>query len=1739
MSGTHRRVTRANRASKGASIALAGVLAAIGLVVAGASPAQAAVTAAPNTSAGAATIRNAMAAPGFTSTGASFASVPSSTTVNGVSNTAIGGFPSPAGAFGILTTGSVNNVLSSQATESDVTISNAPSRGNSARDVTVMKIDFTAPAGVNCLSLNFKFLSEEFPEWVGQQYNDAFIAELDSSTWTASQTGNSASITAPLNFAKDAAGNVVSINSTGIGGLTQANASGTVYDGATTLLRANTPVTPGAHSLYLSIFDQGDAQLDSAVFVNNLRTSFIPNPSINCVSGAQPVSSTLTLTPSTDASPVGTQHTVTATLKDSNNVAISGGPVSFNVTGANTSSAIVNTNASGVATYTYTGGFAGTDQISACYLPATTCLATASATEVWNPPVVVTAEPKTKVFGTSDPPFTYTVSGGTLTTAATCTVAGAHTNVGSYPITCSGGSAGPDTNVTYVNGNLGVTPATVTVSADNKVKQYGEADPAFTHTTSGLVGSDTLTTAPTCGVSGAHANVGSYPITCSGAAAGSNYTIAYTPGSLSVGKAQVTITAASKTKTYGQADPTFTFTTNGLVGSDSLTTAPTCSVAGPHANVGTYPITCSGASAGGNYDIAYVSGTLTVAQAEVVITAVPQSKTYGTPDPAFTYTVAGLASGDSLTTDPTCSVAGAHVDVGSYAITCTGADAGANYSISYETGALQVTKATATVIADNKSKVYGTADPSYTYDVQGLVNGDSLTTQANCSVSGAHANVGTYPIACSGASAGGNYDIAYVGGTLTVTKATVVITAEPKSRAYGAPDPAFTFTVAGLVSGDQLVDQPTCDVAGPHVNAGTYDITCSGADAGSNYDIEYVDAQLTITAKTVVVTADDASKVYGAADPAFTYTVAGLASGDQLLDEPTCDVAGAHHDVGTYAITCSGADAGTNYVVSHAPGSLEVTPKTLVITPDDAIKTFGDPDPAFGYTVQGLVGSDVLVDAPLCEPRIAHENVGSYPILCTDADAGDNYTIEYLTGELDVVPAGVVVTADNKSITYGDAEPSFTWSVSGIDAEDLVTDPTCAVAGAHSNAGSYEIECSGADAGSNYTVSYQPGTLTVAPKVVTVVPDSQVTVFGDDDPAFTWTTDGLAGDDELVTDPTCGPTGAHSAVGSYPITCTGADAGDNYTVEYGTSTLTVTAKAGVVVADDQQITFGEDDPDFTYQVSGLNGSDELLTPATCSVSGPHSNVGTYPITCSGGDAGGNYTLTYEAGSLVVVPAGVTITADNKSRVHGESDPAFTYQVTGLLGGDDLVTPPVCDVAGPHTAAGEYDITCSGADAGDNYDITYVDGTLEVTRATVTITADSASKVYGADDPAFTLGVSGLVGDAQLTTEPTCTAADPHIVVGSYAITCSGADAGPNYTVEYQQGTLTVTPALLTVTAEDKTKVQGDPLPTFTATITGYVNGDDSDDISGAPALGTPATATSPAGTYPITAAIGTLSAANYTFAFVAGTLTVTSQPPTATIVTPPSGAVYFQGQTVKANYSCADPDGTVTSCVGTVANGADVDTATTGTKTFSVIATDNNGLTGTASTSYQVVPVAGACRGTAVSLLGITLADANPATTPCVAMTERVLKANVTVTPSVLLLPAQTVKADVIQGVTEKTTGGSKASAEVSGASIALIGATIKVAALTSSASSQLSSCTGGAATAGSSKVAGLTINGIQVVPAGGLSAPLKVDVGLVSVSINEQKRVGNTITQTALRITVLGTEIVLGRSIAGANCGS
>src|SRR5262249_32590609 len=175
--------------------------------------------------------------------------------------------------------------------------------------------------------------------------------------------------------------------------------------------------------------------------------------------------------------------------------------------------------------------------------------------------------------------------------------------------------------------------------------------------------------------------------------------------------------------------------------------------------------------------------------------------------------------------------------------------------------------------------------------------------------------------------------------------------------------------------------------------------------------------------------------------------------------------------------------------------------------------------------------------------------------------------------------------------------------------------------------------------------------------------------------------------------------------------------------------------------------------------------------------------------------------------------------------------ALTSRCAGRVNGDTAsAVPPARTASTTATAAsavGSYPITATGAVAA-NYAITYVNGTLTVTAAALTITANNESRAYGAANPTLAVAYSGFVnGDtaASLATPPpVSTTATAASAVGTYPITVSGA-ASPNYTISYVGGTLTVTPAVLTITADDKSRAYGAANPTLTAHYAGFVNGD--------------------------------------------------------------------------------------------------------------------------------------------------------------------------------------------------------------------------------------------------------------------------------------------------------------------------
>src|SRR5205814_339850 len=229
-----------------------------------------------------------------------------------------------------------------------------------------------------------------------------------------------------------------------------------------------------------------------------------------------------------------------------------------------------------------------------------------------------------------------------------------------------------------------------------------------------------------------------------------------------------------------------------------------------------------------------------------------------------------------------------------YVISCTeGTLDAANYDFTtFRNADLTLTKAPLTVTAEDTTREYGDANPAFTHHISGFKNGEQesdLTGPPDCvSIASATSPVpGPYAITCSGA-ASGNYDFSYEAGQLTLTKAPLIVTAEDAAREYGDSNPAFTHHISGFKNGEHesdLTSAPSCDSGATATSPvpGPYAIHCSGGGSG-NYELSYVDGNLTLTKAPLTVSADDTSREYGDSNPAFTHHFSGFKNGEHESD---------------------------------------------------------------------------------------------------------------------------------------------------------------------------------------------------------------------------------------------------------------------------------------------------------------------------------------------------------------------------------------------------------------------------------------------------------------------------------------------------------------------------------------------------------------------------------------------------------------------------------------------------------------------------------------------------------------------------------------------------------------------------------------------------------------------------------------------------------------------------------------
>lgn len=543
------------------------------------------------------------------------------------------------------------------------------------------------------------------------------------------------------------------------------------------------------------------------------------------------------------------------------------------------------------------------------------------------------------------------------------------------------------------------------------------------------------------------------------------------------------------------------------------------------------------------------------------------------------------------------------------------------------------------------------------------------------------------------------YRIFYYGSdTTTVNKAKLIATAENDTKTYDglAYSSNNGVTYNGFVNNeDATVLGGVVSYAGTAqgaVKSGTYSIAVSGLTA-NNYDITYVDGELTVNKKALTVTANSDTKIYDGASYSGGNDViyGGFVEGEgKVVLDGTLSYSGASQgatDAGTYALSASGLTS-KNYEITYIDGTLTINPKAITVTANSTSKTYGD-SVLLSYTADGLIGDDALSGSLASGGEGKSAGAGSYTIT-QGTLANSNYDISFTDGTLTVGKKVLTVTANDDSKTYdgnsyvGGNGVTYAGFVNGEDEDRL--GGTLSYLGTSQDvvdAGTYVILARGLTSG-NYAIEYLGGTLAVNKKAITVTADSISKNYGvvaD----LTYTVDGLIDRDVLSGSLASDGSVASANVGNYAIR-QATLANSNYDISYNSAELTVTPAILTITANDARKTYDgkaySGGNGVTY--SGfVNGEDVLVLSGALHYGGTAQSAveaGLYTITVDGYGAE-NYLINYRAGTLTV---GYTPVATYVPRP-GTTFQAITQQTLVPVSFAQLVQYSANSAAGNDTA----------------------------------------------------------------------------------------------------------------------------------------------------------------------------------------------------------------------------------------------------------------------------------------------------------------------------------------------------------------------------------------------------------------------------------------------------------------------
>mgnify|MGYP002658126326 CR=1 FL=1 len=610
-----------------------------------------------------------------------------------------------------------------------------------------------------------------------------------------------------------------------------------------------------------------------------------------------------------------------------------------------------------------------------------------------------------------------------------------------------------------------------------------------------------------------------------------------------------------------------------------------------------------------------------------------------------------------------------------------------------------VVKIPLTAHVANTTKVYGDANPEFNITYSGFRDGDSevgFSVPASIStIVDNSSKVGKYDIVASGAVSD-KYEISYIPGTLTITKAPLIISAGNYTKKQGDAMPAFKASYAGFKNGENesvLTKQPVFSCEANEASApAEYAVTISGADA-ENYAISYEQGVLTVTGmpKPIISTDRATLRITTETDNAVIYyTLNGTEPNENArkYTEPinlyaSCEIkaiafkgdaksevtSAEYHDA-EYPNIVKVGDIITANIINNGEENLPMIFKVTSVYPFN-VEMENKEDYVEGWSNKNKLSGDIEIPSVVKNEGISYNVIG-------------------LGGGALVWAENVTSLKLNEGLEYTSYH-SMRWC---YGLHEIVIPNTVKVLGEAAMTDCHNVKTVVLGSGLErlkelafWAVSYRLETI-VSLNPIPAICDSPNSTF-----------ESLPEDVTLYV-----PLGSKSAYETAP----GWDYFAGHIVELDMSPATVKVK-------DCSREYGDDNPTFEFETEGaaLIGEPEIICSAD-----KNSKVGTYEIEINKGTIK-NYLVTFVPGTLTVTKAPLVVTAENYTITQGDKLPEFTANYSGFKNGEDesvLTKQPVfsCDV-NEASAPGEYPINVYGVEA-DNYNaISYVAGTLTVLK----------------------------------------------------------------------------------------------------------------------------------------------------------------------------------------------------------------------------------------------------------------------------------------------------------------------------------------------------------------------------------------------------------------------------------------